>query len=325
MQEVQLEHKAKTYTLAKDLDLEGGGVLHRPVLGYTTYGRLNNDCSNVIWIFHALTGSSDPVEWWPGMFGPNGAFDTERYYIVCMNMPGSCYGSISPESFDFPLVTIRDMIGAFRQLAEHLAVGRVKIGIGGSMGGQLLLQWATDDPDFFETLVPIATNAFHSPWGIAFNEAQRMALRLGSPEAGMEAARAMAMLSYRSYQTYKFTQKDEDLRLKNFSASSYQNYQGKKLSRRFSPYSYYALSRSMDSHHLGRHATDVKTALLKIKGKTVVIGIKSDLLFPMQEQEYLAQHIPHAKLYTIDSIYGHDGFLVETEQISQILHQEIRF
>jgi homoserine O-acetyltransferase len=238
-------------------------------------------------------------------------------------MLGSCYGSSSPDSFDFPVITIRDMVGAYRQLARELGIIRVKVGIGGSMGGQQLLQWAVDEPDFFEFLVPIATNAFHSAWGIAFNEAQRMALRHGDSDRGMEIARAMAMLSYRSYETYQSTQLDSDKRLADFSASSYQNYQGQKLSRRFSPYSYFALSRSMDSHHVGRHEKDAETALAKIRGKVVVIGVSSDVLFPIQEQEYLNRLIPHSKLYPIDSIYGHDGFLVETEQISEIISREL--
>lgn len=190
------------------------------------------------------------------------------------------------------------------------------------MGGQQLLEWAVQEPTLFETIVPIATNAKHSPWGIAFNETQRMAIK-NDPENGIATARAIAMLSYRHYSTYEQTQQHPDDRPDQFLASSYQTYQGEKLQKRFSPYSYYCLSKAMDSHHVGRgYASDVE-ALSKIQSKTIVIGIDTDVLFPIEEQKWLAEHIRDSSFHEVKSLYGHDGFLIEIETISEILTDTI--
>ena len=190
------------------------------------------------------------------------------------------------------------------------------------MGGQQLIQWAVNEPEVFELIVPIATNAAHSPWGIAFNEAQRMALKNSNTEEGLSAARAIAMLSYRSYASYDITQQDTDQRSDDFSASSYQRYQGKKLVERFSPFSYYALSKAMDSHNVS-NGLSVSDSLKKIESRGVVIGIDSDLLFPLSEQRRIADNLKKASFHSISSDYGHDGFLIEVEQISRILKEEI--
>jgi homoserine O-acetyltransferase len=171
--------------------------------------------------------------------------------------------------------------------------------------------------------VPIATNAVHSPWGIAFNEAQRMALKNNDLKKGLEAARAIALLSYRSYETFSQTQLDQDHRTDGFSASSYQQYQGTKLSNRFSPFSYYYLSKAMDSHNVGVGFGQVESALNTIRSKTIVIGVDSDLLFPPHEQQLIADNIDLASFHIVSSQYGHDGFLIETDQISNILTQHV--
>src|SRR6476620_8319503 len=162
--------------------LESGRSLPRFHLTYTTLGTLNANGNNVVWVFHALTANSDPSEWWYGLVGSDKLFDPERYYIVCVNMPGSCYGSLGPLDddpetgapyyHDFPLFTTRDMIRAYQHLRTYLGIQKIYIGIGGSMGGQQLLEWAIEEPDLFEHIVLLATNAFHSPWGIAFNATQ---------------------------------------------------------------------------------------------------------------------------------------------------------
>jgi homoserine O-acetyltransferase len=250
-------------------------------------------------------------------------------------MPGSCYGSIGPldvregqpSRHDFPFFTIRDMVNAYRPLRDSLGIGQIKVGIGGSMGGQQLLEWAVSEPGAFEYIIPIATNAWHSAWGKAFNASQRWCIeadpswRTDSPEAGMEGmkiARSVAMLSYRHYQIYEQLQSDEDVSLlANHKAASYQRYQGEKLASRFNAYSYHCLSRSMDSHHVGRHAGSAAEALARITAKAIVIGLRSDLLFPLVEQEWLAAHIAGASLSVIESMYGHDGFLLEAEAIGK--------
>jgi homoserine O-acetyltransferase len=197
------------------------------------------------------------------------------------------------------------------------------------MGGQQAMEWAILQPNLFKKLVLLATNAQHSPWGIAFNESQRLAIyadsswserRHDAGQAGLSAARSIALLSYRNYQTYQSRQsEDTDEKIDDFKASSYQRYQGLKLVRRFNVLSYLILSKAMDSHNVGRGRESREKALNQIRAKTLVIGITSDILFPPSEQQFLARHIPDAQYIEIDSPYGHDGFLVETEKISAIL------
>lgn len=310
--------------VGEPLVLESGEVLEDLRIQYTTYGELNEDRSNVVWVFHALTANSEAADWWPGLVGEDCVIDPQKYFIICANVIGSCYGSSEPTDFDFPLFTIADIVSANKQLLQKLNITKVKIGIGGSMGGQQLLEWAVREPELFETIIPIATNAIHSPWGIAFNETQRMALENPNAAKGLEIARAIAMLSYRHYDTYATTQNDSDQRTDHFSASSYQRYQGEKLEKRFSPISYYYLSKAMDSHNIGRHFGGLESALRRIKSRCVVIGIETDILFPLSEQKYIADHIPGAKFKRISSEYGHDGFLIEVEKISNILEKELK-
>ncbi len=221
------------------------------------------------------------------------------------------------------------MVAAHELLRQHLGISKIKLLIGGSLGGQQALEWAISQPQLIEHLLVVATNAFHSPWGIAFNEAQRMAIRADytyqqniptGGRLGLKAARAIALLSYRTYDTYEQTQRESDLsKTDNFNASSYQNYQGEKLVNRFDAYSYVSLSKTMDSHNVGRNRGSVVQALSRIKAKTLVVGISSDVLFPPAEQRYLAQNIPGATYQEINSFYGHDGFLIETVKLTRLL------
>ena len=323
MQTIQFKSNSVNYKVEEPFILESGHALQDLRIQYTTYGELNSDKSNVVWVFHALTANSHPDEWWPELIGEGHFVDPNKHFIVCANLIGSCYGSTEPASFDFPLITIRDMVNGFKLLKNKLEIEKIQIGIGGSMGGQTMLQWTVDEPDLFETIVPIATNAVHSAWGIAFNESQRMALKNDDLEKGLEAARAIALLSYRGYETYQLTQTDLDNRSDNFSASSYQQYQGQKLFKRFSPYSYYTLSKAMDSHNVGIGYDSIGEALKRIKSFALVIGIESDILFPPSEQKFITSNIPNAIFKSIESKYGHDGFLIETEQIEKLLFQHL--
>jgi len=324
--------------------LESGETIEGYHLAYTTFGKLNHKKDNAVWIFHALTANSDASEWWPGLVGEGRLFDPALYFIVCVNMPGSCYGSTGPLEINpatnqpyyhtFPLFTIRDMVRAYMPLKNFLGIDRIQIGIGGSMGGQQLLEWAIEEPELFHYIFPIATNAQHSPWAIAFNATQRFCIEadatwhLNEPDAGlqgMRTARSVALLSYRSYDTYKLGQAEvSNEKVDHFNSESYQRYQGEKLAKRFNAFSYYSLSKSMDSHNVGRGRGSVIEALHKIKAKTLSIGIRSDLLFPVEEQEYLAAHIEGARYRLIDSYYGHDGFLLEFEQIQQHITEFIK-
>lgn len=318
--------------------LENGAELAEFTLGYSTLGNLNSDRSNVVWICHALTANSKPEEWWPGLVGEGKVFDPEKHFIICVNMLGSCYGSTNPDSLNpatgapyldtFPMITIRDMVRAMDLLRQSLGITKITLGAGGSMGGQQLLEWAILQPELFEHIFVIGTNAVHSPWGIAFNEAQRMALEadptLWSPDTnagkkGLEAARATAMISYRNYTAFEETQQDDPDKMDDFRASSYQRYQGQKLSKRFTAKSYYYLSKAMDSHNVGRHRESVDTALSTIQSKTLVIGINTDFLFPPKEQKRIAENIPHCQYAEISTPYGHDGFLIEWDLLTQLI------
>lgn len=336
--------KQHTFQSNKPFLLESGIELPAYHLAYTTYGKLNEQKDNVVWIFHALTANSHPDEWWPGLVGKGKLFDPEKYFIVCVNMPGSCYGSIGPleinpdtgEKFyhDFPFFTTRDMIRSYQPLREHLGIDKIKIGIGGSMGGQQLLEWAITEPSLFEYIFPIATNARHSAWGIAFNASQRMCIEAdvswkdNSPTAGLEgmkAARSVALLSYRHYETYHLNQSEHHHeKLESYKSESYQKYQGEKLSRRFNAFSYYILSKTMDAHNVGRGHESIETALQQITAKTLTVGISSDLLFPVVEQKFIADNITGARFESIDSFYGHDGFLLEFEKIEKLINDTLK-
>jgi len=321
--------------------LECGITLPQIHLAYTTHGQLNAAKDNVVWVFHALTANSDPADWWPGLVGNGKLFDPELQFIVCVNMPGSCYGSIGPLDLnpatnepwyhDFPFFTTRDMIRAYQHLKNHLGIETIHTGIGGSMGGQQLLEWAVEEPDLFRYIVPVGTNAQHSPWGIAFNASQRMAIEADmtwkekKPDAGIEGmkvARSIALISYRHYETYLKSQSENNNdSISDYKSESYQRYQGEKLARRFNAFSYYRLSQGMDAHNVGRGRKSVGDALKKITAKTLAIGIETDILFPVVELKLLAKHIPGAIYKEIKSLYGHDGFLLEFDQIEKIIRE----
>jgi homoserine O-acetyltransferase len=334
-----MEKNDHTFHYKNGFGLESGGSLPGFQLKYTTLGKLNHERNNVVWVCHALTGSSDFTDWWGALFRENSTFDPQHYFIICANIPGSCYGSTGPLSHNsltgkpffhqFPALTTRDVVRAFDLLRQELRIDKVHTLLGGSLGGQQVIEWAVEQPDVFEHIIPIACNAFHSPWGIAFNEAQRLAIeadptwkeedqRAGSD--GLKAARAIGMISYRHYDTFEQTQSEKtDDKLDNFRAATYQRYQGQKLVNRFNAFSYWTLSKMMDSHNVGRNRVGVKEALQSVKAKALVIGIDTDILFPPGEQKFLAQHIPNAEFREMNSLYGHDGFLVEFDQLDTII------
>lgn len=326
--------------LKEPLTTESGYTFRDVEVVYTTHGSLNEDKSNVIWICHAFSANSNPEEWWPGMVGDGYFFSPDKYFIICVNMLGSCYGTTGPLSInpdtgrpyyrDFPIVTVRDMVQTLKAVRIHLQIEHIYMALGFSMGGQQLLEWVLHEPTVFKNILLGATNIKHSPWGIAFNESQRLAIAADATfgqsyaEAGakgMIAARSIGLLSYRNYDAYCKTQSDNDNTLiDNFKTSSYQKYQGEKLAKRFNAYSYWYLSKAMDNHNIlrGRDGS-AEDILSVITCNTLVLGITSDYLFPLEEQHLLATKIPQARFEIIDSDFGHDGFLIESEKISNIL------
>ena len=327
------------FYLPDPFPLESGETLAGGRVAYRTWGQLNATRDNVVWVCHALTANADVLDWWPGLFGEGYFFDPADWFIVCANILGSCYGSTCPLDADpatgegrfqrFPLLTIRDLVAAHEALRQELGLTHIHTLIGGSLGGQQALEWAVSQPESIGHLVVIATSARHSAWGVAFNEAQRLAIeadatyhenRPGGGDAGLAAARAVALLSYRGHDAYCATQTEpDDNLLRDFRASSYQRYQGNKLVARFDAYSYVALTRAMDSHHLGRGRGSVAEALASIRARTLVLGITSDVLFPLIEQREIAEGIPGAVYGELDSGFGHDGFLLETVKITVAL------
>lgn len=330
----------QTYKYNKTFRLESEESLQGIELAYTTLGKLNTTGDNVIWITHALTANSNPEEWWNGLVGKGKYFNPEKYFIVCANVLGSAYGSTGPLSINpdtgnkyyhnFPQVTIRDIVNGFELLKNHLKIQKIHTLIGGSLGGQQALEWSITNPALIENLILIATNAKHSPWGIAFNESQRLAIKADrswysySDDAGLKglkAARSFALLSYRNYNTYQSTQEDNRGVIDDFKASSYQNYQGEKLVNRFNAFSYWVLSKAMDSHDVSRGRGSLQKTLSQIKANTLVVAVNSDLLFPVSESILIADNIKDAELEVIDSLYGHDGFLIETDQLKDLFEK----
>ena len=320
---------------------ESGYLLNGLEIAYTTKGQICGDCSNVVWVIHALTANSDFESWWPGLFGAGAVFDSSEHFIICANNLGSCYGTTGPMSVnpatgepyyhDFPAFSIRDMANVLQLLAIHLKVARIGYLIGASLGGQIALEWAIAWGERVSNLVLLATNAVHAPWGIAFNAAQRMAIEADpswktkskqAGAAGLAAARAVALLSYRNYTSYQLSQSEyNSAKTDNFLADGYQRYQGEKFIKRFNAYSYYWLSKAMDGHNVSRGRDSFSNALGKISARTIIFNVDTDILFPLSEQQMLVRYIPNAALLQIVSDYGHDGFLLETKQISKHLYQ----
>ena len=327
-------------------EFEAGGSIENLHVAYHTSEKPweEDDERKVIWICHALTANSDPEEWWPELVGPGKLFDTEKYFVVCANMLGSPYGSSGPSSinpvtgqpyyFDFPLITVRDIVKANDLVRRHLGIKQIDLMIGGSIGGFQSLEWAVMEPDVIKRVVGIACAVKCSAWLAAYNESMRMAMEadptfrrcesLKGGEAGLRCARSIALISYRSYQGYnlKQSEQDEDFMFASRCAS-YQRYQGKKLSDRFDAYSYNSMVYITDSHNVGRNRNGVTAALNSVKANTICVGIDSDGLFPCCEQKFMAEHIPGAKYREITSLFGHDGFLLEWEQITKIFKEVI--
>ncbi|MBE6305466.1 MAG: homoserine O-acetyltransferase [Bacteroidales bacterium] len=329
----------------KPFHLESGEVLPELTIAYHTFGTLSAEADNVIWVCHALTANSDVADWWPNTVEPGCFLDPEKYFIVCANIIGSHYGTTGPLSINpttgqpyydtFPQMTVRDMVRAHQLLAAHLGISKVELLIGSSLGGFQCMEWAVMEPDFPRRIALIATSAVTSPWAAGFNETQRMTILAdttygtNSPDAGMRglaAARANALLSYRGPAAYNLTQADQGAETDPENpfrrrVHSYQVHQGDKLCARFNAYSYFRLTRAVDSHDIGRNRGGIAKALADIKAKTLVVGITSDILFTLAEAQELAQHISNAQLETIESDFGHDGFLVEHKKLNTIINR----
>ena len=297
----------------KEMRLEAGRTLSPAVIVYHTSKKAWTPGEKVVWICHALTANSNPEEWWPDLVGPG------RPYLL-----------------DFPEVTVRDIATAALAVRRALGIPAVDLLVGSSLGGFLAFELALAEPEVFKHQVYIATAPRVSPWLTAMNEAQRMALEadpsfraardIHGGEAGLRCARAQALVSYRSFDGYLRTQSESDPdTLFASRAASYERYQGEKLVRRcFDAYSYWYLTRALDSHNAGRGRGGMEKALRMLRGDIHVVDIASDGLFPPEETEAYAALIPGAVRHTLTSHFGHDGFLLESSQISAILSPLLR-
>lgn len=320
---------------------ETGAILPSVEIAYNTWGKLNDDADNVIWICHALTANSDVESWWPGMVGSGLLFDPDKYFIVCANVLGSCYGTTGPASInpqsgkqwlnEFPLITVRDLVNVHEVLRKHLGISEIHTIIGASIGGYQALEYSIMFPDLIHRLILLASGAKQTPWALAFSESMRLAMQAdqtftsGEPDGGkkgLKAARSIALISYRTMNAYNKTQNEEDNeKLTGFKAASYQAYQGDKLVNRFNPYSYWCLTCLSDTHNIGRGRGSIIIALKSINAKVLCVGIKSDILFPTDDQKFITAHTKGAEYIEIDSFYGHDGFLIETEVVTDVVRK----
>lgn len=333
-----------------DFAFEAGGSVRGIEVVYHTSNRDYKKGERVVWLCHALTANSNPMDWWPEMVGKGCCIDPEKDYVVCVNIFASPYGTTGPRSWveglgvqefrssgvgplDFPKVTVRDMARLFPIVREYIGIEKVDLLVGSSIGGFQALEWAVLEPEVIERAAFIATAPRVTPWLGAWMESQRMAIEadptfkacesLAGGQKGLEAARALSLISYRTFDGYNLTQAEEDEDcLFAGRVASYERYQGEKLVKRdFDAYSYYYLTWSVDSHNVGRKRGGVAAALGQIKAKSVVITITSDGLFPPVEGREWAAWIPGAEYVEIESKWGHDGFLLETEAIAKRLKE----
>jgi len=321
-----------------NIPLEAGGVLENAHVVFHTSEQRHG---RVIWICHALTANSNPQDWWPEMVGPGRTIDTEKDFVVCVNMLGSAYGSESPAQINpatgkpwmlgFPRITIRDSVSAFIAVRKHLGIEQIDLLIGASNGGFNAIEWAVTEPDRIKRALFLCTAPRISPFLGATVEAQRMALEadptfreakdLSGGAAGLKCARAQAIISYRSFRGYGRTQAEEDPdTLFAGRVASYERYQGEKLVRRgFDAYCYYTQCNALDSHNAGRGRGGVQQALGRIQAPCTVVAVDTDQIFPPEEGKVWSAWIPDAEFIEISSDFGHDGFLLEIPKLSAII------
>ncbi len=363
-----LSNQVHLYTF-DTLPLHRGGQFGPITVAYETWGKLNADGDNAVLITHALTGNSHAhdaenpddtkVAWWNPLIGPGRFFDTSRYFVICSNVLGSCYGTTGPSSIDpdtgqtygmrFPIITIRDMVETQRRLIEYLGVSRLHMVAGGSIGGQQALEWAVAHPELVENVTVVAATASLTAQAIAFSEVQRQTILSDprwqngdympgqGPEAGLSIARMLAMITYQSEEAMELRFARQPARNQNvtppsgftdlgerFDVEGYLYYQGQSLVKRFDANSYLYISRAMDLYDISEGYPSIEDALSRIRSKALFIGIRSDFLFPAARVRWLADQVRAAgsnAIYAeLDSPHGHDAFLKEWKQMTDALN-----
>ncbi len=328
-------------TIPGDFVLENGDCLRDVEIAYRTWGDPANAADNAILICHALTGSADVEAWWPNIIGPGRAFDPALDYIICANILGSCYGTTGPVSIkpgsceryraDFPAISVRDMVELQRELLDELGVDHLELVTGPSLGGMQALEWAISYPERVGSVVPIGVGGRHSAWCIGVSEAQRAAIATdpnwndgyysddAPPTKGLAAARMMAVCTYRSWQSFDRRFGRERRTEDQYQVQSYLRHQGEKINERFDANTYVTLTHAMHTHDLSRGRGDYPDVLRAITQPALVISVSSDALYPPEEQQVLAEHLPAVRYEILESVHGHDGFLIETEALGNAI------
>ena len=345
------------------VSLEAGGWLPEVTVAYETWGTLSPAKDNAILVEHALTGDSHvhgpagpghPTPgWWDGLIGPGCPFDTDTHFVVATNVLGGCQGSTGPSSIApdgrpwgsrFPFVSIRDQVQVEALLADHLGIQRWSAVLGGSMGGMRALEWAVTNPDRVETAIILASTAYATAEQIAWCQPQLLAIRSdpafrdgdyydegAGPQAGLGIARRIAHVTYRSELELatRFGREAQDGEQPlgaggRYAVESYLDHHADKLARRFDANSYLLLTESMNAHDVGRGRGGVTAALAQVTAELVVVAVDSDRLYPPRLSEEIAAGAgsPGA-VRQIASDYGHDGFLIEIDQVGGIVRETL--
>ena len=330
-------------TLPEPFEFESGETIEDFVVAYQTWGTQRGNGQRTILICHALTGSADVDAWWPGIIGAGKAFDPDYDFVVCVNIPGSCYGTTGPAHLvpgtghryraDYPAVTVRDMVQVEKQVLDFLGVDVLDVVTGPSLGGMQALEWAASYPDRVSSVIPIGVGGRHSPWCIGVSEAQRAAIAAdpnwkegyyddaSPPEKGLAAARMMAICTYRSWDSFEARFGRETCDDERFQVQSYLQHQGHRINQRFDANCYVTLTHAMHSHDLSRGRGEYHQVLSQITQPALVVSVSSDALYPPQEQAVLADCLPNAEYVTLETQHGHDGFLIETQALGELIRE----
>ena len=331
-----------------DLELESGEILPNVTIAYQSWGTLNESKSNAILINHALTGWSDVPGWWPSMVGPGSPFDTDKYFVICPNVIGGCQGSTGPSSIAsdgkrwgsrFPVLTIRDMVEAEVTFTNKLNIPGYVIAVGPSLGGMRSLEWAIQYPERIGAICTIGSSAVATGDQIGTASIQITAIKAdpnffggdyydqdSGPVAGMGIARKIAHLTYRTEaeMDVRFGRELQGDETGRYAVESYLDHQADKLQNRFDANTYISLTDAMNSHDVGRDRGGVAAALATVEVPVVVVSIDTDRLFPPRLQAEIVELTPSAKpVKTINSPFGHDGFLIEVESVGEIIRETI--
>ena len=330
---------------------ERGGLIPGVRVAYETWGTLDGDGGNAVLVEHALTGDSHVVGppgpghptggWWDGLIGPGRALDTDRFFVVCANVLGGCQGTTGPTSpgpdggrwgARFPEVTVGDQVRVEAALADALGVDRWACVVGGSMGGMRALEWAVALPERVATLFFLASGAVTSADQLGTQTTQQAAVRADPrwaggdyplsdpPVDGLGVARRIAHLTYRSALELGERFGNEVQDDGRFAVASYLDHHADKLARRFDAGSYVLLTESMNSWDVGRGRGGVEAALERVTARALVAGVDSDRLYPLDQQQRVADGLG-VPLQVISSPYGHDGFLIEVDEVGRLLRE----